>query len=118
MFVIYNKENNKVETVYYDSTNVPDEVKDKGVEVTNILPFPSPKQGINHIQMFDENKQEVYYLEETRDLTTEEKLLGLETQNNELKLDVIELASANETDKMETQLAIAELANIMTGGIE
>lgn len=47
-----------------------------------------------------------------------ETTVPVQEQINELMLAVAELASANETDKMETQLAIAELASIMTGGIE
>ncbi|MFX3631841.1 MAG: hypothetical protein ACE3L7_07150 [Candidatus Pristimantibacillus sp.] len=46
-----------------------------------------------------------------------EKVAELEIQNNELMLAVAELAVTSEQDKIETQLAIAELATIVTGGI-
>ncbi|UAT29397.1 hypothetical protein K7T73_12380 [Bacillus badius] len=45
-----------------------------------------------------------------------ERIVELESQNTELMLAVAELASAGETDKIETQLAIAELATLVTGG--
>jgi len=46
-----------------------------------------------------------------------EQIANLELQNTELMLAVAELAGVSETDKMETQLAIAELASIITGGV-
>jgi hypothetical protein len=46
-----------------------------------------------------------------------EQIKELKAQNTELMLAVAELVKVNETDKIETQLAIAELANIVTGGV-
>ncbi|MNO74580.1 hypothetical protein D3C76_655850 [compost metagenome] len=40
----------------------------------------------------------------------------LRAENTELKLAITELAEANENDKTETQLALAELAALITGG--
>ncbi|WP_019242203.1 MULTISPECIES: hypothetical protein [Bacillus] len=42
----------------------------------------------------------------------------LEEQVVELNIAIAELGLAAEQDKIETQLAIAELANIVTGGVE
>lgn len=50
----------------------------------------------------------------TKPLT--EQVAELEVQNMELMLAVAELSNANETDKIETQLAIAELASMVAGG--
>lgn len=47
-----------------------------------------------------------------------EQVTVLETRNNGTMLAVAELAMATEQDKIETQLAIAELANIIAGGFE
>lgn len=71
-----------------------------------------------------ENGSIVEYLElkpKTKDdeiTELKEQIIGLEAQNNGLMLAIAELAMANEQDKIETQLAIAELANIITGGME
>ncbi|MNP19942.1 hypothetical protein D3C76_1124950 [compost metagenome] len=46
-----------------------------------------------------------------------EQIKVLEAQNSELMLAVAELDNTNESDKMETQLAIAELASMITGGV-
>lgn len=51
-------------------------------------------------------------------LAQKEKIFGLEIQNSELMMAVAELAAVSDQDKIETQLAIAELAAIITGGIE
>lgn len=40
----------------------------------------------------------------------------LKQENTQLSIALAELAQANEQDKIETQLAIAELANLVTGG--
>lgn len=45
-----------------------------------------------------------------------EQVAELEAQNMELMLAVAELSDANETDKIETQLAIAELASMVMEG--
>lgn len=47
-----------------------------------------------------------------------EQIVDLEAQNNGIMIAVAELAMANEQDKIETQLAIAELATLITGGFE
>lgn len=52
-------------------------------------------------------------------LTDSQRIEELEAQNAELMFAMAELASANEQDKIETQLAIAELATLVTetGGV-
>lgn len=42
----------------------------------------------------------------------------LQAENQELKLAMAELAEAHEQSKLETQLALAELAESLTGGVE
>lgn len=45
-----------------------------------------------------------------------EQIADLVARNTELMLAVAELANVSETDKLDTQFAIAELASIITGG--
>lgn len=40
----------------------------------------------------------------------------MKDENTELKLAVAELAETNESDKIDMQLALAELADLITGG--
>ncbi|MNW57374.1 hypothetical protein D3C74_351720 [compost metagenome] len=59
--------------------------------------------------------------EEIEELTKPREPTELEllrSENTELKLAITELAEANENDKTETQLALAELAALITGGGE
>lgn len=86
--------------------------------VVDELPPEEYKSG-KYVEFYvNPRTKEVWIEYKDRELTPQEEIDQLKQQNSELMFAVAELASANEKDKMETQLAIAELASIMTGGIE
>ena len=90
--------------------------------LVDALPQKEERPGKNAILQFNKDTESFYYeyedLPEDHSLSTEEEIVKLKQQNSELMFAVAELASANEKDKMETQLAIAELASTLTGGIQ
>lgn len=84
------------------------------------LEYDGEIDGLSDVQVvtqatYDEHKQRI--ANQPRPITPEEKIQQLEEQNMSLMLAIAELADANEQDKIETQLAIAELATIVTGGV-
>lgn len=95
-------------SVVYDGSTLTEEQKARSVAVES-LPIPEKIVGKTPVLKVDVEKQEVWY--EYEDLVTE-------SEDNDIKLALAELAEQQEQDKLNTQLAIAELAEAVLGGAE
>ena len=87
-----------------------------GFNIDEIPVGPIPPRGKTVQTFVNPTTKEFFYEYFDRPLTSDEELQQLKQQNSELMFAIAELASANEKDKIETQLAIAELATTLTGG--
>lgn len=118
-FLFYELETETRARVYAINTNVDgsltEEQKEKAV-IVDELPPEEFKVGKYTDFYVNPRTKKVWIEYKDRELTPQEEIDQLKQQNSELMFAVAELASANEKDKMETQLAIAELAATLTGG--
>lgn len=86
------------------------------VEGNHSFPTVEERRGKAGELFINPSTKEMWYEYADRPLTTEEELHNVKEENMVLQLAIAELASASEQDKIETQLAIAELAMLVTGG--
>lgn len=108
----------KVQLIAYDTTDWTAEDLKNGIVVDSI---PEPENN-GKIAMLHINKdtKEMWYEYVEAPLTPEQiiqnlqnELAAVKTENEDLKLAIVESAEAQQQDKIENQLAIAELAELI-----
>ena len=74
----------------------------------------------NHITQIEEVEGElvITHIEIPSELDPPERITQLESELLQTRIALAELKEANENDKTEAQLALTELAELITGGVE
>lgn len=84
------------------------------IKQESYIPYPG-----KNIEESAQNHIDVIVTDMNRPMppSPEEQMAKLKVENQELKLALAEMAEAQEQQRIETQLALAEIAEVVTGGV-